>query len=380
MGGTGKSRRGKALFAVACATLVPGAACSAPAPNSLRAATSAQATGFYLATKKIDAANDLPSQQAIRANGVSGVALRIGWSTLQPAPDRYDWSLFDQVVKPAIASGRKLSIGVVTGSFSPRWLAQRGVAMRSFTIARRGCTSEQVPEFWDPDYSRAYVAMMRAIRDHLKEIGGYQALTIVKLTGITQSSLELRTPVSNRCSQQVDDEWRSYGYRPSKAVAAWREMADGVAATFPDKLLIQPILQAQGFPKIDEQGNRIGKAQVDAGSRIVDLCVKGYQGRCGVQWNALKLQGRMAQRVLDARAAGATIGWQTNLYEGPSRGSGCQEDRRAADVACTAQTYPQLLARGIELGGSFIEVWEPDILRYPGALPSVAVRWQRPGA
>ena len=89
-----------------------------------------------------------------------------------------------------------------------------------------------------------------------------------------------------------------------------------------------------------------------------------------------KLQGPMAQRVIEARDRGATISWQTNLYEGPRVGAGCQVDRRAETVPCSDATYTALLKRGVLLGATFIEVWEPDMLRYPAAFGWADAGWK----
>lgn len=325
-------------------------------------------TAFFLATKVIERPDHLPHEGVYALPEIDGVFIRIPWDVIRPTADGYDWALFDRVAKPALAAGKVLSLGIVTGDRTPRWLADAGVPFGTFEISRRRCHTVSVPHPWDPDYVAAYVGMMRDVRDHLASIGADGAVTIVKMTAIAQHTLELRLPRDNACSATNDRDWAAAGYRPSKVVEAWEAMADGVAALYPDALIVQPILQAQGFPAIGEDGDAVLPRFVDTGSQIIASCIELFASRCGVQWNALKFSGRVAERVLEARDDGATIGWQTNLYEGPRVGAGCQTDRRAPTVACTAETYAALLARGFDLGADFIEVWEPDVEKYPEAL------------
>lgn len=333
------------------------------------------AAGIYLTTKVLMNESQLPSPTSYDARGVDGVFLRIAWDAIQPAPDRYDWRLFDSVARTAVAKGKKLSIGVVAGSQSPAWLASAGVPNVSFTFGKR-CMTEQVPAAWTPQFVAAYGKMIDAVKAHMVATGTYNAVTMVKVSGLTQRSLELGLPKSNKCSQNLDAQMAQAGYRPGKTLAAWNTMAGDIAAAFPGKLVVQPIFQAQGFPAIGDDGQPIPKGQVDLGNRIVASCIQRFGGRCGIQWNALKAQGRMADRVIAARDKGATIGWQSNLYEGPQVGAGCQVDRRAETVPCTDQSYAQLLARGVALGATFIEVWEPDVLKYRGAFAQTQRDWR----
>lgn len=340
-------------------------ACSAQ-PASTGPAASAP-TDFYLTTKYLRSTADLPSDKALQVPGISGAFVRVPWAVINPSPGVYDWTVLDAATRQLARSGKKLSLGVITGTEAPDWLERSGVKVATVELDRRGCFPAKAPAVWDSRYVNGYVAMMKAVRDHLAATGATKLLSIVKVTGMTQRTLELRLPVNNRCSSAVDDQMSAIGYRPGRVLAAWKTMANGVAQLFPNTLIVQPILQVQGFPAIDDSGKRIAKQQVNVGNQIVQSCITGYSGRCGIQWNGLNLTGRLAPRVLAAREQGATIGWQTNLFEGPAGGAGCQPGRNAETQLCTAVTYTQLLERGVKTGARFIEVWEPDILKYPQA-------------
>lgn len=324
---------------------------------------------IYLTTKKIAREAALPDSKAITSPAIDGVFIRISWNSIQPARDRYDWSLFDTVVRPAVAAHKLLSIGVIAGEQVPDWLAQDGVPFVKVTTGRRGrCNVQPVAAVWSPQYVRAYVRMIDALKQHLVAIGAYDSVRIVKISAIASHTLELRLPKNNACSSTVDQDWANAGYRPARVIAAWRDVAAGIDRAFPNRLLVQTILRKQGFPGVDDTGKLIPEKQDRTGDAIISNCIAMFKARCGVQWTALNLNGPMAPRVTDAHRRGATIGWQTNLYEGNSVGSGCQDNRRVATITCAAPDYEKMIRRGFDLGGSYIEVWEPDVLRFPDAI------------
>ncbi len=349
------------------ALTLTGTACQAQSGAPTTPSTGKHAV--YLATKKIGSETALPDPKAIASPAIDGVFIRIPWDKIQPAPDRNDWSLLDTITRPAVAAHKSLSIAVITGERTPTWLAREGVPFVKMTVgARKRCDVVDAAAVWSPQYVRAYVRMIDAMKRHLVETGAYDSVRIVKFSGIATHSIELRLPKNNACSSTVDQQWVDAGYRPSRVVAAWRDMATGIDRAFPNRLLVQTILRKQGFPAIDDNGKIVGNRQDRTGDAIVSACIEMFKARCGVQWTALNLNGPMAPRVTEAHRRGATIGWQANLYEGNSVGSGCQNNRRVATITCTAPDYEKLIRRGFDLGGSFIEVWQPDVLRFPDAI------------
>lgn len=330
--------------------------------------------GFYLTTGVIRSPAQLPSAQSIASPATQGVFVRVQWSSLEPERGRFDWRLIDPIVKQAVAANKKISIGLFAASRSPEWLASAGVQTASFKTKERGCTAITLPIPWDAKYIDAYLAAMGAIKDRLKLLGALDRVTIVKVSGIARSTLEMRLPVASRCGDNLP-LWQSLGYRPSKLIGAWSQMAAGLDTLYPGRLLSVAILQGEGFPNIDDRGRTVSRSQSDMTGAIIALCIRRYGRRCAVQWNALKLNGALSDRVFDAARAGATIGWQTNLFEG-ARGAGCQPGREDATILCTPQTYQALLDRGVKTGATFIEVWDPDVQRFPTSLAAAARDWK----
>lgn len=355
--------------------------------QALAAQTASAHSGFYVMSETQGGKrnNDVPAA-IYDLDGVTGVHIRFRWDRLEPARGNFDWDDFDREVGRAVKSGKKIAIGVLAGSFAPRWMKQAGVKSSSFVIGKgggesRGCITVNVPWPWDETYQAAYVDMMEAIAARLKEKGAYKLVTLVKLTGVAQQSQELRMPAGDGTvkmrGKRVDpcqpsnatEIWLKAGYRPSKVVKAWIEMAKGVDRAFPDKVLAQSILDGKGFPQIGENGKTGGALTIK--DDVIATGLKMFPGRFAVQWNGLKPDGKISQSVLDAKAQGAIIGWQTNHYGGKRGGAGCNAERQKNVQKCVDSNYQRMLERGIDAGGSYIEVWIPDALKFDDTLSEV---------
>jgi len=348
-----------------------------PAPAARGAAAAAESyTGMYMAVPILRSKRSLLPASAYARAGMDGVFLRVPWNVIQPAPGVYDWSLMDAAIAPALARGMSLSIGVMTGENTPRWLAGQGVEMEEFVVKTRRCETVHVAHPWDPDYIAAYLGMMGALRDHLAQSGALEALEIIKITGVATHTLELRLPRNSKCSKTADATWLAAGYTPERVVTAWVEMAEGLAVLYPDQLLTQAIIEAEVFPAIAPGGaGMIRKNQVTTGARIIAAGIDRLAPRFAVNYTALRPYGEdFAPRTLAAGQAGAVIGWQTNMYEGRA-GSGCQLDRHVATVACSPADYREMLERGIRLGGKFIEIWPDDAGEFAAEITDAGALW-----
>ena len=226
---------------------------------------------------------------------------------------------------------------------------------------------------WDPDYIREYGTAMSALSAHLHSLpGAYEAITIVKLTGINQETLELRLPNtstnSDSCLFDNADIWQSVDYLPSKVVDAWTQLANATNAAFPDKILSIAVLENNDFPSFDAQGNLVSKSKMyDVKGAIIQKGLSLFQGRFGVQWQGLS-RWKAAQVVIDAAALGAIAGWQTNQQGGGyDGGSDCRAAENNANLSCTNTLYQQILDKGINASGQFIEIWPVDALDFPSA-------------
>src|SRR3989344_1739403 len=103
--------------------------------------------------------------------------------------------------------------------------------------------------------------MVRALSSHVRSVAGaYDALRMVKITGINQDTIELRLPASNGVGtgdcevSNAIDIWQAAGYTPQNVLDAWRTIATAFGNAFPDKILTIDVLQNNAFPPITNSG------------------------------------------------------------------------------------------------------------------------------
>jgi hypothetical protein len=330
---------------------------------------------------------DLPNfakanASAIAENFIDGAAIVVPWQEIEPQPGVYDWSILDRWVVQTVSLHKKLSVGIIAGLFAPAWLygPGYGVPKNSFDYNRSSigvfCTVMTQPSFWAPPYLQAYGVMMAALALHLRTMkvpgmppgAAYAALEVVKLSGINNTTEELRVDVTkpdNGPCHQSDATaiWAAAGFTPDRAVSAFMKLAAETTAAFPGKVLSVPIIINNAFPAID------GNGQIEANDpkpdpvmlRILAAAVPVYHNQLMVQWDAL-WQGRPPTEVAAAGEQGARMGWQMNGFAGSWGGSGCIYPGFKIGACKSEQDFQSILDNGINLGGQYIEVQVPSVI------------------
>jgi hypothetical protein len=343
------------------------------------AAARAAAPGFggiYATPAPLFDARRLLPDAAHESRAASGIYIRLIWSQIAPRPGQYDFSLLDRELERAVAAGKRVSLSVIAGGYAPAWLRERGVRTLRFDIGRgganRACMTVEMGVPWDPGYQAAFLESFTALARHIRaRPGGWEALRIVKLTGINRLTEELRLPALTERQQDVcgaQDEtgrWAAAGFRPSLVVEAWSRIAQGIAERFPGKQLALDILERNDFPPIGEDGARVAESPVKP--RILAEGQRRFGPRFAVQWNGLTAAGPLSETVLAAGRRGVVTGWQSNAFRGVE-GAGCNTARRAAPEACDLGGFQAILQRGVATGAAYIEAWAPDVLRFPEAV------------
>lgn len=404
------------FLALAAAIAFSGACSDAPGGASA-SAQSAQATASrvsdYRGVYAPSRAEKGPKEDVLSRPEVDGIFLTFEWKKVEPRKGQYDWSALDQEARRIIASGKVMAVGIRSGEAAPEWLyEEEGVARFRAIMSPHGgkggrCWAISVPRPWDKAYLAAHDRLMQAFARHLKEIGAYDDVRIVKLNGINMHTGETRMPSGRgKDKRSADDraadlrpdltgetgkndghrkfrkrqpclmtdsvsQWQEYGYTPTKVVTAWRALAQSTERAFPDKLLSTALLNKGGFPAIDEQGRYAGKgdeAENTVIRRIIDSGVEMFPGRFSVQWNGMN-DAALKGNTLYARNKGAIIGLQTNLRGGKSgEGAKCRVPGKDELQTCTAESYEAILKRAVEQGAGYVTVWQSDVLEFPQAV------------
>ena len=319
---------------------------------------------------------------ALAKDFVDGAAIVVQWSSLEPTPGVYDFSGLDEWIGAVAAQHKKISLGVIAGSFSPTWLysAPYNVPRNEFSYNRDPqrapvCTVLVLPSPWDEHFIKEYSQMTADLARHVRDFqapgvargAAYEALRIVKLGGINNTSEELRLVAhkgDNGPCHQSDARkiWADAGFTPTKIERAWQELIDNTGRVFPDKILSMAIIQVGAFPPIDDSGHIYTPPPrtLDAlTTRLVDIALARFNGRLSVQWNALS-QREPNPAVTDAGRKGAIVAWQLNEFLGPQGGTGCFDGEQR--VRCkSVDDFDAILNNGISQGAHFLEIWAKNV-------------------
>jgi hypothetical protein len=322
--------------------------------------------------------------------GMDGIALVIAWSAIEPSPGQFQWTTLDQWLQQATALGKKIDLIVTAGSDTPSWLFQAapagaGASPISFTISPHSgatgvCDSEIIAAPWDPAFLAQWDAMLVALSAHLKAIGAYGSITLLRVTGINRTTDELRLPAETpqntglACVSNAVTTWQQSGFKPSLLLHGWDAITNSFLKSFPDKTFSVAIIPQNAFPPIAEDGSVIHGTVPDQNQALLSLASGKLPGRLVVQFNFL-MPGEPASPavVQAAQTLGTLAAFQTNEYLGSSgQGAACSEPV-ANPTPCNAQTFLALLQTGIyplgvgdSLRAQYIEVFPANANAFPG--------------
>lgn len=363
--------------------------------------------------------------QSLTVPGVDGLTLLLGWNSIEPDKDIYDWTELDRWMSAAVSSGKNVILSIRAGQDTPDWLFQmpesgKGKAkayagatpLQFLNSPREGIGQENVNSVtiaapWDPIFLKEWDSLLAHVSQHLKSTGTYSALVSLRLTGINRTTGELRLPAEVLTKPSVInciETWlqATPPFRPARLLQAWDELTDSFQRYFPDKYFgvdIIPIASGAEkieypFPAIDENGcvyqppwptnprdpnyvpgTCINTAAVpDQNEPLLKLASEKFAGRLSVSYTNLDIQYLAnSYPVYAARTWGTAIGYQVNDYDDFQR-SACSGSFLKPGP-CDSATYLKLLEVGIyplgqdhSLRALYIEVLPPDVLSFPHAI------------
>ena len=350
----------------------------APSPAGPSPAGASVIHGIYVTA---DVGKPIPAS-VLSAPSVDGVVLRFYWKTLEPSPGQFDFSALDQDIARVTAAGKRYSLAVTVGNYTPGWVATAGARVLPFTVSpHRGngnCRAVDIPVPWDPVYLKELDGMIAGVGAHITgDPARFAAMTQVKVTGIGEYTDETRMPLENPTQSKggcpLTDAlsvWMANGYRPSLVEQAWNHMLDSWAAAFPGRSLGNNFVN-QSFPDIGENGQISKGAGSALTNKLIDDGLACYRSRFAVQTQALQATSGTTGFVQDAGRRGATIGYQLaeNRFGNPSC-AGVQQVNNVVKAACDPTSLAQALQLGQSSGAAYIEVFPLTVTAYPPQLES----------
>ncbi|MBS1854106.1 MAG: beta-galactosidase [Acidobacteria bacterium] len=348
--------------------------------------------GIYVYTNdvaQVSASTSKALISSIALPGVDGVALVVGWNAVEPSMGQYQWTVLDQWISRIAAVGKKIDLVVPAGDATPSWLfdpapAGAGAGALRFTISPHGgatgaCQTETIAAPWDPAFLSHWDALLAALAAHLKSAGAYDAITLVRLTGINRTTEELRLPAETpqstglACVSDAVTTWQQAGYKPSLLLQAWTQIIGSFQKSFPDKTFDVSVIPLNPFPAIAEDGSVIKGAVPDQNQPLFAVASQKLPGRLVVQFDFL-MPGEPASTevVQAARTFGTLVAFQTNEYFGSTgQGAACSEPV-TSPTPCTSTTYLEMLETGIyplsrndSLRAQFIEIFHANASAFP---------------
>jgi Beta-galactosidase len=175
---------------------------------------------------------------------VSGVALFVQWSHLEPESGQFDWSILDCVFEQADAHSKFVTLALSPGFTTPSWVfALPGVESQTFTFSyNNNAPARPLPLPWNQPYLDAWFTFLKAVAGRYAANPEFRQIAVGGPTSVsTEMSLPDRTsgdtslPPSTKGSDVA--EWMNLGYTPSKYVAAWKEAFAEYHQLFPRQYL-----------------------------------------------------------------------------------------------------------------------------------------------
>ena len=342
------------VFALASALLFAAAATAQSA--QYRAATGKPApNGLVVVIQNKPQENKL-SLRALNNPYISGVALQIHWSDLEPVEGNPDWSKLDQLFAAAESSKKWVQLLIFPGFFSPLWALQ-GVHTEMFPLQYgpgKG-TVAKLPMPWDNIYLNRWFTFVKRLSERY---GASPSFRVIAAAGPTSVSAEYTLP----SKREEIPTWLRAGYTPEKYAAAWERTFRVYAADFPN----QYISVSMGFGlNINERGKIAPRERKETRQEIIDEAMGVLGRRFVLQFS--NLDGYPGAGP-GPRAVGFVIGYNGRVITGLQLRTSCE--RNSGNMGAEGNP-PLALKKSIDIGMqpnatgqhiNYLEIYEPDVL------------------
>lgn len=128
-------------------------------------------------------------------NRCSGVHLRFKWDMLNPSKDTYDWTAFDGIMNTVVAAGKRATVVVMAGKWTPDWAIRNGGMKVNATYDNSNSDYSQaiVPLPHEDRHVDNYLVMMKALAEHIQDNSDFDdAIVLVKCGLFVSHSAETR--------------------------------------------------------------------------------------------------------------------------------------------------------------------------------------------
>jgi hypothetical protein len=318
-------------------------------PTATPSPTGAMINGVY----DLGATDSTKFSSSVLTNtSVDGLAIRAKWSTLEVSDGVFDWSEIDSVIATAAAHGKKVSISVEAGIFSPSWVYAEGAQSFQFVWDRSWgpplCSIVAIPVPWDAVFLQKWAEFVGAFGAKYDD---NPYVSHVKLTGVNGKTQETTLPHSineninsGQCTGYDDmANWQALGYTRTKIVTAFQESAADFAAAFGHKKFAAMFTPCPGgLPPIDQNGAVISGAKCDS------------QGTHDMLNYAIDTYGP-ERFIAQNNGWSSTWIWSVIVNLSSVMDTGYQENH------ALGSGFPTAASTAVSDGAKFLEIYESDL-------------------
>ncbi len=260
---------------------------------------------------------------------IDGMRVKTFWSYVQPLANSYDWTGPDEALRQGAKHGKFIGLSVCAGTNTPNWVYASGATK----YALRDGSGLSMPLPWDTKFLNKWLPFVHALG---QRYDGNPALRYVVMSGLGQ---QMETYLAKTSAD--DTALTALG-----GTSSWIVGAKKIIAAYADAFPTTPffITMARPFPSTNP-----GTAALQ---QVVDWGVATYPGRFGLMsagLNANSNTGYYPNEAIYTYRQAQPNGFQmvySYIKDGGLRIGG---------------TLNKALTNGVQMGGKFVEVWEPDV-------------------
>ena len=300
---------------------------------------------------------------ALAMRAIDGVFIRMTWRALQPRPELFDWELLDEHISRASRIGKRVSLAVAAGVFTPDWVFQEGVPAFTTVIEQdqsaARCHSARLPVPWNDQFLKFWVDFLKALGTRY---GSNNTVMFIKAGGINYQTWELLLPAHGSPAMPAGrsargclfpDEvalWTEVGYANRLVLSSLSYILSAYNVAFPEKAIALMTGDKHGFPHI---------AGVEIGAGDLYAVAKPILGRRLVaQDNALSpiYVSPVVSSLAKTTITGFQFGWPvTNEPK-------CNIIGILAPPCPAIESFPATMQRALNVGASYVEIFPKDAL------------------
>lgn len=177
------------------------------------------------------------AQALLENKNIDGVALQVGWASLETDDEIFNWTVLDSVLKIAHDHKKSVTLHIFSGSPAGRpfsgWL--KSVGVKTYTLVDfQGRTHEEALP-WDQTLLSQYAQFLKSLASHLSNAGYSDTVARISVA-VPVSEMDLIACRNNSLAN-------TYPYDRATYLASWEAMIDAHATAFPNikKFISMPV-------------------------------------------------------------------------------------------------------------------------------------------